>query len=141
MGLAVALGYCAVFRTLLPHAFHGEFTTKILSIASGDVILGGVAVCLAGIAITGLAGRSKERELSDEAKRSVISEFTVARGILVATFSGILSACMAYGLGAAQPLPADRAVLLSVEHGGEAGLKSAPGRPPGGATQGVGVAQ
>ena len=104
LGVGVALGYCAAFGTLLPPIFHGEFVSKILATDSGIVILAGVVLCLGGIAVAGLAGRSKEREMSDDQKRKSISEFNFTKGIVVATFSGILSACMAFGLDAAQPI-------------------------------------
>jgi L-rhamnose-H+ transport protein len=67
-------------------------------------ILVGVGVCLAGIAIAGLAGRSKERELSDEQKKATIKEFSFGKGIFVATFSGIMSSCFSYGLAAGKPI-------------------------------------
>ena len=108
----VALGYCAVFGTLMPPVFHGEFVSKVLGTSSGLIILLGVAVCLCGIAIAGLAGRFKEKEMTDEQKKATIKEFNFTKGILVATFSGVMSACFAYGLDAATPI-AD----ISVRHG------------------------
>src|SRR5271157_2975319 len=66
LGMAVALGYCAAFGTLMPPIFHGEFMTKVLGTQSGLFILAGVGVCLAGIAVSGLAGMSKESEMSEE---------------------------------------------------------------------------
>lgn len=104
LGMAVALGYCAVFGTLMPPIFHGEFGTKVLGTWSGQVILSGVAVCVVGIAITGWAGMSKEREMTEEQKKAVIKEFSFGKGILVATFSGIMSACFAYALDAGTPI-------------------------------------
>ncbi len=104
LGMGVALGYCAAFGTLIPPIFHGEFVSKVLGTTSGLVILLGVVVCLAGIAIAGLAGRSKEKEMTDEQKKATIREFNFSKGILVGTVSGILSACMAYGLDAAAPI-------------------------------------
>jgi len=112
LGMGVALGYCAVFGTLMPPIFHGEFMPKILGTVSGQVILIGVVICVLGIAVAGMAGMSKERELSEEQKRATIKEFNFARGILVATFSGVMSASFAYGLDAATPI-AD----LSRQHG------------------------
>lgn len=112
LGMGVALGYCAVFGTLMPPIFHGEFMPKILGTVSGQVILVGVVICVLGIAVAGMAGMSKERELSEEQKRATIKEFNFARGILVATFSGVMSASFAYGLDAATPI-AD----LSRQHG------------------------
>ena len=103
LGMAVALGYCAAFGTLMPPIFSGEIHT-IVHEASGQVILVGVAVCLAGIAVSGLAGMSKERELTDEQKKATIREFSFVKGILVATFSGVMSACFAYGLAAGKPI-------------------------------------
>jgi L-rhamnose-H+ transport protein len=104
LGMAVALGYTAAFGTLLPPIFRGEFSKQVLGTHSGLVILCGVALCLAGIAFAGAAGISKERELSEEQKRAAIGEFSLKRGLLVATFCGIMSACFAYGLAAGDPI-------------------------------------
>jgi L-rhamnose-H+ transport protein len=113
LGMAIALGYCAAFGTLMPPIFNGEFT-QILHEASGKWTLAGVAVCLAGIAVSGLAGMSKERELTDEQKKAAIREFSFVKGLLVATFSGIMSASFAYGLAAGKPLAeAAKAALVA----------------------------
>jgi L-rhamnose-H+ transport protein len=104
LGMGVALGYCAAFGTLMPPIFHGEFMSRVVGTTSGQVILFGVVMCLAGIAVAGLAGRSKEKEMTDEQKAATIKEFNFTKGILVATFSGIMSACFAYGLDAASPI-------------------------------------
>lgn len=104
LGMAVALGYTAAFGTLLPPIFRGQFVKQVLGTNSGLIILAGVAICLTGIAFAGAAGVSKERELSEEQKRESIKEFSLKRGLLVATFSGIMSACFAYGLAAGDPI-------------------------------------
>ena len=103
LGMAVALGYCAAFGTLMPPIFKGEII-DIAHTTSGVIILLGVLVCLAGIAIAGVAGMSKEREMPEAQKKAVIKEFSFVKGILVATFSGIMSACFAYGLDAGNPI-------------------------------------
>jgi len=112
LGMAVALGYCAAFGTLMPPIFHGDFVGKVLGTQSGQVILIGVGVCLLGIAIAGLAGRAKEKEMTEEQKKETIKEFDFTKGILVATFSGVMSACFAYGLDAAAPI-----AVISANHG------------------------
>ena len=112
LGMAVALGYTAAFGTLLPPIFRGEFATQVLGTHSGIIILSGVAVCLMGIACAGGAGVSKEREMSPGEKREAIKEFDLKRGLLVATFSGIMSACFAYGLAAGDPIKA-----ITLRHG------------------------
>lgn len=104
LGMAVALGYTAAFGTLMPPLFRGEFSSMVLGTASGLIVLLGIAVCLMGIALAGAAGAAKERELSAEQKRASIKEFSLRRGLVVATFSGIMSACFAYGLAAGDPI-------------------------------------
>src|SRR5208283_2666228 len=99
LGMAMVLGYCAAFGTLMPPIFHGQFAT-VLHTHSGQVILAGIAVCMAGIALAGMAGISKEREMSAEEKTAVIKEFSLKKGVLVATFSGVMSACFSYALDA-----------------------------------------
>ncbi len=103
LGMAVALGYCAAFGTLMPPIFNGEFG-KILGSDSGRMILFGVLACLIGIGVSGLAGMSKERELSAEEKAATVKEFSFGKGMLTATFSGIMSSCFAYGLAAGKPI-------------------------------------
>jgi L-rhamnose-H+ transport protein len=113
--MAVALGYTAAFGTMVPPLVRGELG-GIVSSASGRVILLGVVMCLAGIAVSGLAGVAKERELPPAAKHSAVREFSFSKGMVVATFSGVMSACFAYGLAAGGPI-ADVARLRLLEWG------------------------
>lgn len=103
LGMAVALGFCAAFGTLIPPIFKGQIQTLISS-APSQVILAGVGLCLAGIGLSGAAGMSKEREMSEAQKKAVIKEFNFVKGLIIATFSGIMSACMAFGLDAGSPI-------------------------------------
>lgn len=113
LGVAVALGLCNAFGTLVPPIVNGEFA-QIAGSWSGQVTLSGVVVSLVGIAVSGLAGVSKERELSSQEKQAAVPEFDFGRGMLVATFCGIMSACFAYGLAAGRPLAqVTRAQLLA----------------------------
>ena len=112
LGMAVALGYTAAFGTLMPPIFRGQFATEVLGTTSGQIILAGVAVCMVGIVFAGMAGMSKEKELSEEQKRASIKEFNLKKGLLVATFSGVMSACFAYGLAAGDPIKA-----ITLRHG------------------------
>jgi L-rhamnose-H+ transport protein len=103
LGVAVALGLCNAFGTLMPPLFSGEFGDIVRSRA-GQIILLGILASLIGIAVCGAAGVSKEGELSVTEKHAAIPEFNFRKGMLVATFSGVMSACFAYGLAAGQPL-------------------------------------
>jgi L-rhamnose-H+ transport protein len=116
LGMAVALGFCAAFGTLAPPIFAGQFGTLISS-RSGITILLGVLACLVGIGISGMAGMSKEGELSAEEKAATVKEFDFGKGMLVATFSGVMSSCFAYGLQAGKPLAAIAKASL-LRHGG-----------------------
>src|SRR5437868_3657680 len=64
LGMAVALGYCAAFGTLMPPIFRGQFRSEVLGTHSGMIILLGVAICLFGIVFAGTAGMCTEKELS-----------------------------------------------------------------------------
>ena len=57
-----------------------------------------MAVSLVGIVVTGAAGMSKEREMSEEQKKAAVAEFNFTKGILVAIFSGVMSAGMNIGI-------------------------------------------
>jgi L-rhamnose-H+ transport protein len=110
LGYALALGFCAAFGTLIPPIYSGAIVDA-LHRSSGLTMLTGVLVCLAGIGVCGRAGVSKERELSTEAKRATIREFSFVKGVWVAVFAGVMSACMAFAIAAGKPIAA-----LAVEY-------------------------
>ena len=103
LGYAIALGFCAAFGTIVPPIFKGEFV-GLLATTSGLITLAGIVVCLVGIGICGWAGVSKERELSEEKKKETIKEFNFTKGVLVAMFAGVMSACMAFAIEAGEPI-------------------------------------
>ena len=112
LGMAVVLGLCAAFGTLMPPIVRGVFMSEVVGTTSGRVILLGIAVCLAGITAAGFAGTAKERVMSPEQQREAIQEFDLKKGIGVAILSGVMSACFAYGLAAGDPIKA-----LTLQHG------------------------
>src|SRR5205807_9443873 len=86
--------------------FSGVFVHQVLGTSSGRVILLGIFVCLLGIAAAGLAGIFKERAMSPDEQKAAIQEFDLKKGLAVATLSGVMSACFAYGLAAGAPIKA-----------------------------------
>jgi L-rhamnose-H+ transport protein len=112
LGMAVVLGLCAAFGTLMPPIFRGVFMSQVVETSSGRVILFGIFVCLAGIIAAGLAGISKEQVMSPEQQKASIEEFDLRKGIGVAVLSGVMSACFAYGLAAGEPIK-----KLTLQHG------------------------
>lgn len=91
----------------------------------GLIVMLGLAVCILGIVISGIAGVGKERELSakgelkeidphalsehansdlEETHLSGKDEYKFGLGLLVAIISGVLSACFNFGIEAAKPM-------------------------------------
>ncbi|MGQ9771221.1 MAG: L-rhamnose/proton symporter RhaT [Thermogutta sp.] len=112
LGYAVALGFCMVFGTLIPPLYAGLFgsaadKTKLVNLVMttpGQVVILGIAVCLAGIALCGWAGMRREWETQMALGHGAKNAFILGKGFLVATASGILSACFAFGLAAGKPI-------------------------------------
>jgi L-rhamnose-H+ transport protein len=116
LGYAIALGFCTAFGTLMPPIFSGQMSS-ILHETSGQVILAGVGVCMLAIAVSGLAGYSKEHEISSEDRAEAGErDFSFVKGLAVAIFAGIMSSCFAYGLAAGKPIAEIARVQLLAQH-------------------------
>src|SRR5579875_181389 len=92
LGMAIVMGLCAAFGTLMPPIFAGTFATQVMGTTAGRVILLGIGFCLLGIAIAGMAGVAKERALAATGEQTTVQEFDLKRGFLVALVSGVMSA-------------------------------------------------
>ena len=97
LGLAIGCGLCSAAGTLIPPILSGNLD-KLYGTASANVTLFSVVVSLIGIIAVGMAGMSKEKELSEEAKKKAVAEFNFRKGISVAVFSGLMSSAMSFGL-------------------------------------------
>lgn len=111
LGNSVILGYCAAFGSLVPPIYYNFFPsagktsfTDMLNSEGGRWVLFGVAICLLGIFICGRAGVMKEKELPDHQKKTSVAEFNLVKGLIVATISGILSACFNFGIESGKPM-------------------------------------
>jgi L-rhamnose-H+ transport protein len=124
LGLAIGGGLCSATGTLLPpilkpvlERFFGDGAGNVaLSDAisnglhtlygtrSANVALLSIVVSLVGIAMVGAAGMSKEGELPEEEKKKAVAEFNFKKGMLVAIFSGVMSAGMSLGLQGGKPI-------------------------------------
>jgi L-rhamnose-H+ transport protein len=120
LGYAIALGFCTAFGTLMPPIFSGQIIA-ISHQTGGQVILAGVAVCMAAIAVNGLAGYSKEKEVPAEEKAALGErDYSFGKGLAVAIFAGIMSSCFAYGLAAGKDIA--RIALIDLRSHGRADL-------------------
>ena len=116
LGYAIALGLCTAFGTLIPPIYDGSIRV-IVHETSGQIILAGVVLCLIAVAVNGLAGLSKEQEITPEDKvEAGEADFSFAKGILVAIFAGIMSSFFAFGLKAGAPIGAITKSVLIAHH-------------------------
>jgi L-rhamnose-H+ transport protein len=95
LGQSIALGFCGAFGTLIPPMVAGQ---DLFNTSSGIIMLVGVAISIAGIAIIGYAGALKSESMSDEDKKKAVKEFALKKGLIIAIVAGVMSACMNYGI-------------------------------------------
>jgi L-rhamnose-H+ transport protein len=104
LGYAIALGLCTAFGTLIPPIYDGSIHA-IVRETSGQIILAGVLLCLIAVGVNGLAGLSKENEVSAEDRAEAGErDFSFTKGIAVAVFAGIMSSFFAFGLKVGAPI-------------------------------------
>ena len=111
LGNSVVLGFCSAFGALVPSIYYNFYPTPgkttlndLLTTSWGQIVLAGVIICLLGIYICGKAGMMKEKEMPEEEKKKSVAEFSLVKGLVVAIFSGIMSACFNFGIEAGKPM-------------------------------------
>ena len=99
LGLAMGAGLTSAAGTLIPPMLQGSAAIEAIFTTPGGITsVFSAIVSLAGIVFVGMAGRSKELELSEEQKLKAVAEFNFRKGILFAIFSGLMSSAMSFGL-------------------------------------------
>ena len=106
LGQSIALGTCSALGAILGPVFTGHAHDL-----TSSVIIG-VVVTLVGIAIIGVAGAMKAREIPGQARndegdpssKGGVKEFNFGKGIAVALLAGFMSACFNIGLSFGEPL-------------------------------------
>lgn len=81
----------------------GDSFTDMLSTTSGQIILLGILILMVGIVLCGKAGLMKDKDLAD-VKEGVNSEFKLAKGLIIAGVSGVLSAFFSFGIDAGREM-------------------------------------
>lgn len=100
LGQSLSLGTCSAFGTLIPAILKGD---NLFS-GSGLILLVGVSIAIAGIAVIGYAGSLKSKNMSEEDRTKTVKDFALKKGILIALLAGIMSACFNLGLEAGAPI-------------------------------------
>ena len=96
LGQSIALGTCSAFGTLLPAILGGTDLWH----GQGLLLLAGVSLTLAGIAVIGYAGSLRARMMSEAERKAVVKDFALTKGLFVALLCGVMSACFALGIDA-----------------------------------------
>jgi len=111
LGNSVVLGFCSAFGALVPSIYYNFYPKEgktnfsdLLTTSWGQIVLAGVMLCLTGIYICGRAGMMKEKEMPEAQKKESVAEFSLVKGLIVAVFSGIMSACFNFGIEAGKPM-------------------------------------
>lgn len=101
LGQSIALGLCAAFGTLIPPVIAGD---NLFSSTAGILTIVGVSITIVGIAVIGYAGSLKSKEMTEEEKKAAVKEFALKKGILIAIFAGVMSACFNFGFESGKPI-------------------------------------
>ncbi len=98
---AIAVGISCVVGTLLPPLVHGTLGEVMKSNGAG-FLMSGVAIGAAGIALCGLAGRNKEKDL-EKTQGSKVG-FSLKKGLPLCLMAGVLSALYGFSIDQGQPI-------------------------------------
>jgi L-rhamnose-H+ transport protein len=109
---AIAVGISCVLGTLLPPVVHGTLD-DVMKSNGASFLITGVAMGAVGIALCGIAGRSKEKDLA--ANENNKTGFSLAKGLPLCLLAGILSALYGFSLDQGQPI-ADIAAKYGAGH-------------------------
>jgi L-rhamnose-H+ transport protein len=109
LGLAIGAGLCAATGTLLPPIIAGR-AADLVATRGACIVLAGVLVSLVGIAFVGAAGKLKENEMCEEAKKKAVADYDFKKGVVTALIAGFASAGINFGL---QGAPAWEAAALA----------------------------
>jgi len=106
---AIAIGLSSVLGTVIPPLVRGELMDKIAKPGAAWVI-GGMVIGTLGIAFCGVAGRLKERSLSQQEGGK--GGFSLIKGLFLSLLAGVLSAFYGFAIAVTEPV-----IAIAAEHG------------------------
>lgn len=98
---AIAVGISCVVGTLLPLWLHGTLG-EVLKSNGASFLITGIVLGAIGIAVCGLAGRHKEKDIEKDNSNKTV--FSLAKGLPLCLLAGILSALYGVSLDQGQPI-------------------------------------
>jgi L-rhamnose-H+ transport protein len=101
---AIAVGISCVVGTLLPPIINGTLN-EILQGNGSSFIVSGILMGALGIAICGLAGRKKEKDIEQQSAQTN-NTFSLAKGLPLCILAGVLSALYGFALAEGAPIAA-----------------------------------
>jgi L-rhamnose-H+ transport protein len=107
---AIAVGLSSVLGTLVPPLVKGTLQ-QVFDKPGAGWVLGGIGIGTLGIALCGLAGRFKERDLLAQHEDT---DFSLVKGLTLSLIAGVLSAVYNFSLEAGKPI-ADVAVKYGAD--------------------------
>ncbi|MFC2137399.1 L-rhamnose/proton symporter RhaT [Bacteroidota bacterium] len=108
----IAIGISAVLGTIIPLSIFGglvEYFTK----PGGEIVLIGMILSVIGVALCGLAGFKKEKDINTLEGKSI--QFNMLTGLILAIIAGVLSGIFNVSLEFGQPI-ADMAAENGAGH-------------------------
>jgi L-rhamnose-H+ transport protein len=106
---SIAVGLSSVLGTLVPPLVRGTMG-EILSRPGAGMVMAGVIAGAAGIAMCGLSGRLKERDIN-QADGSH-GQFNLGKGLMLSLLAGVLSAVYGFAIEVAEPV-----IKVAEQHG------------------------
>ncbi|MGM8363507.1 L-rhamnose/proton symporter RhaT [Flavobacterium sp. ARAG 55.4] len=110
LGNSITLGFCSAFGALVPPIYYNfnpttgkESFTEMASTSGGQLVLLGVLVCILGIVFLGKAGTLKEKDFA-VGHEDKDQDFNLAKGLVIAIISGILSSFFNFGIEAGKTM-------------------------------------
>lgn len=96
LGYALSLGLMLAIGTLVPPLIDGRLS-EMIGRSGGNLLIAGVIIACAGIALSGWAGFMKDKIISDSDKKKSVSEFSLLKGVLAALLVGVTGSAMSLG--------------------------------------------
>ena len=113
LGYALSLGLILAIGTLIPPMIDGRLTVMMQQ-SGGKLLIWGIVVACAGIALSAWSGILKDKKVSDSKKQESIGEFNLTKGAMAAVLVGITGSAMSLGFEQGLPV-SDVATQMGVD--------------------------